>query len=56
MALRGARRPSQLDPIADVFGWQLDDATTVEIDRIVSATVTDPVEPHFMAPPVHHAN
>jgi Aldo/keto reductase family len=55
VALWGARRPSQLDLLADVFGWRLDDATTVEIDRTVAVTVTDPVGPDLMAPPVHRA-
>ena len=50
-ALWGARHPGQLDPVADVMGWKLDDAALGEIDRIVSDAIKDPVGPEFMAPP-----
>jgi aryl-alcohol dehydrogenase-like predicted oxidoreductase len=50
-ALWGARHPGQLGPIDEVSGWSLDAAARAEIDRIVAATVTDPVGPEFMAPP-----
>jgi aryl-alcohol dehydrogenase-like predicted oxidoreductase len=50
-ALWGARHPGQLEPIDDVSGWSLDASARAEIDRIVAATVTDPVGPEFMAPP-----
>jgi aryl-alcohol dehydrogenase-like predicted oxidoreductase len=52
VALWGARRPAQLDPVPRVFGWRLDDATKLSIDHIVREHVTDPVGPEFMAPPV----
>ncbi|WP_242395796.1 aldo/keto reductase [Anaeromyxobacter oryzisoli] len=51
IALWGARRAGQLDPLPRVFGWRLDDTAKVRIDRIVQANVTDPVGPEFMAPP-----
>ena len=51
VALWGARRPEQLEPVAEVFGWRLDDDALTTIDRIVSATVKHPVGPEFMAPP-----
>jgi len=51
IALWGARRPDQLDPIADVDGWSLDEETKSEIDRILSETVPEPLAPDFMAPP-----
>jgi aryl-alcohol dehydrogenase-like predicted oxidoreductase len=51
VALWGARRPAQLDPIAGVFGFTLDTPTRMEILRIVSDEVVDPVGPEFMAPP-----
>jgi len=51
IALWGARRPDQLDPIAEVAGWRLDQAALAEIDRILAETVLDPVGPEFMAPP-----
>jgi aryl-alcohol dehydrogenase-like predicted oxidoreductase len=51
VALWGARRPDQLDPVTEVMGWKLDDRALAEIDRIVSDCVKDPVGPEFMAPP-----
>ncbi|MFP4129454.1 MAG: aldo/keto reductase [Halorhodospira sp.] len=51
VALWGARRPEQLDPLAEIEGLSLDDATLQEVDRILAETVTDPVGPEFMAPP-----
>lgn len=50
-ALWGARRPDQLRPVDEVAGWKLDGETIAEIERILRATVTDPVGPEFMAPP-----
>jgi aryl-alcohol dehydrogenase-like predicted oxidoreductase len=50
-ALWGARHPGQLQPIDEVFGWSLDTAAKVEIDRILHESITDPVGPEFMAPP-----
>jgi len=52
VALWGARRPEQLAPVRDVMGWRIDDATMREIDAILAATITSPVGPEFMAPPV----
>jgi aryl-alcohol dehydrogenase-like predicted oxidoreductase len=51
VALWGARRPSQLDGVEDVFGWHIDEASMAEIDAIVAKHVKDPVGPEFMAPP-----
>ncbi len=51
IALWGARRPEQLDPVDEVMGWSLDSAARQEIDRILAATIQDPVGPDFMAPP-----
>jgi len=51
IALWGARRPEQLDPVSEVMGWKLDADALDEIDRIVSNCVRDPVGPEFMAPP-----
>jgi aryl-alcohol dehydrogenase-like predicted oxidoreductase len=55
IALWGARHPAQLDPIKDVMGWKLDPAALAEIDRIVAASVRDPIGPEFMAPPARLA-
>ena len=50
-ALWGARHPGQLDPVDEVSGWHLDARAKVEIDRVLAATISDPVGPEFMAPP-----
>jgi aryl-alcohol dehydrogenase-like predicted oxidoreductase len=51
IALWGARRPDQLDPVADAMGWSLDAAAMQEIEAILRRHVTDPAGPQFMAPP-----
>jgi aryl-alcohol dehydrogenase-like predicted oxidoreductase len=51
VALWGARRPDQLDPVTDVMGWRIDDGAMGEIDRILKTSIADPVGPEFMAPP-----
>ena len=51
IALWGARRPSQLEPLDNIFGWSLDESAFKEIDNILSETIDDPVGPEFMAPP-----
>jgi aryl-alcohol dehydrogenase-like predicted oxidoreductase len=50
-ALWGARHPAQLQPVDQVSGWRLDAHAKEEIDRILAATISDPVGPEFMAPP-----
>lgn len=55
VALWGARRPEQLDPVEGVFGWRLSEEDLEAIDRILAETVTDPVGPEFMAPPSREA-
>jgi aryl-alcohol dehydrogenase-like predicted oxidoreductase len=50
-ALWGARHPSQLQPVDQVSGWRLDAPARAEIDRILSATISEPIGPEFMAPP-----
>ena len=47
-ALRGSRRPDQLQPIQEVTGWRLDAPADAEIDRILRQTIVDPVGPEFM--------
>jgi aryl-alcohol dehydrogenase-like predicted oxidoreductase len=51
VALWGARRPDQIRPVDEVTGWQVDADAKVEIDRILSESISDPVGPEFMAPP-----
>ena len=52
IALWGARRPEQLDPVAEIGGWHVDAGTKADIDAILARCITDPVSPDFMAPPV----
>jgi aryl-alcohol dehydrogenase-like predicted oxidoreductase len=52
VALWGARRPAQLDPVDEVMGWRLDEGAMAEIDRIVAECVPEPIGPEFMAPPL----
>lgn len=51
IALWGARRPEQLEPLAGIDGWSLDAAAMAEIDRILTESVPEPIGPEFMAPP-----
>ena len=51
IALWGARRPAQLDPVAGVDGWQLDAETKAEIDAVLTRCIAEPLAPVFMAPP-----
>jgi len=51
IALWGARRPEQLDPIDQISGWMLNNEDKKEIDKILQETITDPIGPEFMAPP-----
>lgn len=52
IALWGARRPEQLDPIGEIDGWHIDEASKRNIDAILKRCIKDPVSPEFMAPPV----
>ncbi|MDB5430020.1 MAG: putative chaperone-associated ATPase [Caulobacter sp.] len=52
IALWGARRPDQLDPVDEVAGWRLDAAGKAEIEAILKRCISDPVSPKFMAPPI----
>jgi aryl-alcohol dehydrogenase-like predicted oxidoreductase len=55
IALWGARRPDQLEGIADAFGWKLGADDLREIDALLAEHITDPVGPEFMAPPPREA-
>jgi aryl-alcohol dehydrogenase-like predicted oxidoreductase len=52
IALWGARYPGQLDPVDEVDGWHIDDASRRDIQAILDRCIKDPVSPEFMAPPV----
>jgi aryl-alcohol dehydrogenase-like predicted oxidoreductase len=56
IALWGARRPEQLTAVGTAMGWSLDAAAMREIDSILDRTITNPVGPEFMAPPVGGAD
>lgn len=51
IALWGARRPEQLEPVEGIRDWHLSSSDFEEIDKILIECVTDPVGPEFMAPP-----
>ncbi len=51
VALWGARRPEQIQPVREVMGWHLSDQDQADIDAILVDTISDPVGPEFMAPP-----
>jgi aryl-alcohol dehydrogenase-like predicted oxidoreductase len=51
IALWGARNPRQLDPLGDIDGWHIDEASRREMDAILGRCIRDPVSPDFMAPP-----
>jgi aryl-alcohol dehydrogenase-like predicted oxidoreductase len=50
VALWGGRHPDQVEAALGIAGWSLNGADRELIERIVNATVTDPVGPEFMAP------
>ena len=51
VALWGARKPAQVDPVGDISGWQLSDRDLADIDALLAEHIKDPVGPEFMAPP-----
>ena len=52
IALWGARRPDQLDQIGEIEGWHIDEESKRDIDAILARSISNPVSPAFMAPPV----
>jgi aryl-alcohol dehydrogenase-like predicted oxidoreductase len=55
IAIWGARRPDQLDPISEIMGWSLKPATQTIIEHILNEIIKDPVGPEFMSPPTRDA-
>lgn len=51
VALLGARRPDQLEPVPGILGWTIDKEEKEEIDRILDEHIESRVGPEFMAPP-----
>jgi len=50
IALWGARKPGQLDPLGEIESWHIDDASRKEIDAILKRCIRDPVSLDFLAP------
>lgn len=50
--LWGSRSPKELDPIPEILDWKLTEKDFAEIDSIISETITDPIGPQFMSPPI----
>ncbi|HEX4152241.1 MAG TPA: aldo/keto reductase [Steroidobacteraceae bacterium] len=55
IALWGARRPDQLQPISGALDWRLDEDAMEMIDDIIELKIDRPVGPEFMAPPARMA-
>ncbi|MGC9308277.1 MAG: aldo/keto reductase [Thermoplasmatota archaeon] len=51
VALWGARKPGQVDPVPDVMDWHLSHQDMQDIDTILDSDISQPVGPEFMAPP-----
>ncbi|MEO6965442.1 MAG: aldo/keto reductase, partial [Acidobacteriaceae bacterium] len=50
VALWGAKRPEQLLPAKEVFGWKLTVEDMQAIDRIVQEQIKDPIGPDYLEP------
>lgn len=51
IALWGARHPQQLQPVQEIFGWNLSSEDLAHIDHLLTTNIKNPVGPEFMAPP-----
>ena len=56
IAIWGARRPDQLEPIDRALGWNLGPDVKKEIDCILKRNILYPQSPVFMAPPNRNIN
>lgn len=52
--LWGARKPSQLNEVDNIFKWKLGEEDLKKVAGIVDNTINDPVGPEFMAPPARN--
>ncbi|WP_445491070.1 aldo/keto reductase [Niallia sp. 03133] len=52
IALRGARRPDQLETINRIDDWHLTLEDFKKIEEILTNTISEPIQPDFMAPPL----
>ncbi len=50
VALWGARRPEQLAPAKEVFGWKLTGKDMQAIDQIIAENLKDPIGPDYLRP------
>ncbi|MFO8133730.1 MAG: aldo/keto reductase [Thermoplasmatota archaeon] len=50
VALWGARKPGQMEPVSKTTGWHLSRQDMEDIDRILDQAIDRPVGPEFMAP------
>lgn len=50
VALWGAKRPEQLAPAKEIFGWKLTAEDMLAIDRIVQEHVQQPIGPEYLEP------
>jgi diketogulonate reductase-like aldo/keto reductase len=48
LALRGARKPEQPNPVAEAMGWSLNAEAMGDLDAILAADVEHPIRPEFM--------
>ena len=51
IALWGARKPEQLAPLENCFGWELDGTVMDKIERILNENIPEPIGVDFLAPP-----
>lgn len=57
IAIWGARRPDQLQPIEGAFGWHLDQASRKEVDDILRMAIKHPQDvTTYMGPPTRTAS
>jgi aryl-alcohol dehydrogenase-like predicted oxidoreductase len=51
IAIWGGRKPAQMEPIGEVFGWSMDLALLSSVEGILNEHIDHAVGPEFMAPP-----
>jgi aryl-alcohol dehydrogenase-like predicted oxidoreductase len=51
IALWGARHPSELSPVDDLFGWTLDEEALSYISEVLRESIPEAIGSEFMAPP-----
>ncbi len=51
IAIWGARKRHQLEPLSEVMHWSISQEDLKKIEQILEKTIPEPIEPEFMAPP-----